>query len=161
MNKPKEFKIIELGEVIGSLAVKIGVQPFLLVFTRKSIALVWPRFKLVKSLVFGMSAGRFFEAKEAVKISKLSGKELHKKIDEWSKKGRLKMGGLIYLDKIVKATLKKGRLGGVKLEINMVDNKKIGLDLIYGVGTGIDRNEAIDLAEKLIKEAGLVLEKQL
>lgn len=153
---------VELGEVIGSLAVKVGAQPLLLLFSENALVLARPRFGLARSLVtLGVRFESLLDVREIVRLSRMGREELRKRVEELVGEGRLLIAGLIPLDRVVKVVLRKGLLGGVKLEIHVAEGRRITLGLVYGVRAGISRGEAVELAERLAGEAGLALEERL
>ena len=110
MRGSEKFRILELGEVVGSLAVKMGAQPFLLLFTNKALALVWPKMKILKSLILGVICKSFSRPeKPSNHLNSIVRNQ------EIKRRGKTKKGGFVYLDRIAKIVLKKAHYSRLKV----------------------------------------------
>jgi len=114
MRGSEKFRILELGEVVGSLAVKMGAQPFLLLFTNKALALVWPKMKILKSLILGVICKSFSRPeKPSNHLNSIVRNCVRNQ--EIKRRGKTKKGGFVYLDRIAKIVLKKAHYSRLKV----------------------------------------------
>ncbi len=150
--KKKELKPVDLGEVLGGVAVRLGVQPLLLLVTKKALVLMWPKVRPKRALLIGDKGERLLEARELVKLSRLKGEKL---TSELKKQEDLEIAFFIPLSSVKWVKIKKGLLGGLKLEVETIESKKVDVSLVYGLGTGIKKEEALNLAKELLGKAGV------
>ena len=157
----KHGRWVEIGKIMGAIPVKMGVLNLLLIVTDKALILASIKTSLLKTLIMPRGVSRLMEARALVKLAKMSPDELAKYLGEH--KGEISFLGFITRDKIVSIEFKRGFLGIglVKLSIHTVDGKKIDLSLIYGKGTGISKDEAVNNALEKIQSLGVKIEKKI
>jgi len=155
---------VNLGWLKGSLAVSFGGEPYLLLLGTRGLALTRFRRNFAKRLAYTLGSRaiiRLYEARKAVKLSKLDLADLREELGKLMREGSIELVGFLLSNWVAKVELKRGRLGRVKIYIHKTNGEKVSLKLIFGLGSGIDRDEAISLAKRLFKEANLKLKEEL
>ena len=152
----KTHKFVIEASVEGAIPVKIGKIPLLLLVTDKGLVAVIPRRSIFKDLLPGSEIAY---VRSIVKLSKMKPEELMNKL--FKEQGINKVLYIIKRELIRYVELKRKffGLGVVAMKIHLTDGKSLDYTLIYGLGTSLSKDEAVENLVNLLRKVGIQVVK--